>query len=88
MKRTTTIDQHQGDHTSGMRITKLVNITTEREGADQNTIDDIHQAKCILASLDHDRRARANEILESMPNVEVDNEAACIREAVRQAQAE
>ena len=72
----TTVDQHQGDHPTGMRITEFhivrtrfsdycqdvreENLNAEDLAWWETTLADIHDAQVAFASLDCDRRERAN----------------------------
>jgi hypothetical protein len=96
----TTIDQHRGNHSSGMRYMKLTEVRTEWAGlgdgwddmtpdeqeAATATLADIHAAEVELASCDSDVRQRANELLPHIAGItDFDYAATAIREAIAEA---
>lgn len=62
IRRSTTIEQHIGDHPSGLRIVHALEVVTVlTEDEDLAAGDDLHAAKVELASLDVEPRRRATE---------------------------
>ena len=83
---TTTIDQHQGDHPTGMRMMRLVTVTTSSSELDDDAVADLHRAEVELASLDAGPRARARD---AIADAQSDEEAAAaIRRAIADAQSD
>jgi len=95
----TTVDQHKGDHATGMRIMELATVTTrfsdfsdirwEALTADDKEwwtghLADMHAASVELASLDSEHRALAKEWLLENPADGIDGAASQVRQAIRE----
>ena len=86
---TTTIDQHQGNHPTGLRVMALTQVVTEC-GCDQPEcqcdIAALHDARVALASLDADQRAEAIELVTRAQPEDADAETAATMAAVEEVQ--
>jgi len=94
----TTIDQHRGDHHTGMRMMELVEIRTQFSDYCQDKrwermsehdrdwwaelLADLHAARVELASLDADLRHAAEEYLGQIAGDDLSDHAATIRRAI------
>jgi hypothetical protein len=93
----TTIDQDMGEHHTGLRITRLHDVTTRFEDYSQadwdtlstddrewysTTLEAIHEARVELESLPQEHRSRAKEDLFTRETNTIEDDPAIIREAI------
>lgn len=92
-RRSTTIEQHRGTHHTGLRSVELVDVVSEYEideptEEDVALVDEAHELRVAIESLDVDARAAAWARVHDAPQTDMEDEVSAMRAALAQARRE